>query len=166
MKNIYFIFSIIILGFISCNSDGASSGEVTEEAVEELAEDFIEKQLAEAEAEALANMDEETGVTNEVEVDMEEVSVDVAAKKEQKKEILKEQLKESPNLGKDCESILKEYETLVNQFIKGENVEGVIAQLTKWANDPLFNNCKKNAEYKDRFYDLEEKMNADDEEEL
>lgn len=171
MKNLYLILGLfIIVGATSCKSDNASTEEMTEEvkeeAAEELAEDFVAKQLAEAEAAALAAMDENTGVKNEVEVKLEEVDVDKEAVIEQKKEILKEQLKESPNLGKDCESILKDYEKLVTQYVNGENEEGVLAQLAKWANDPVFNNCKKNAEYKDRFFELEEKMYADEDEEL
>ncbi len=80
--------------------------------------------------------------------------------------VLKEQLMESPNLGKDCESILKEYSELVDKYIGGQDTDAVLKKLEGWANDPIFNKCKKSDEYKDRFFDLEEKMYADEDEDL
>ncbi len=156
-------FTSLIL--FSCKSDSVPAEEVTEEDVEKVAEDLIAEQLAQAEAEAAALAEEET-VANEVEVEMDEVNVDQAAKIEEKKEILKEQLKESPNLGKDCESLLKEYGELVDQYVKGENQDAVLAQLAKWSNDVIFNKCRKNPDYADKFYELEDRMYADEDEDL
>ncbi len=153
---IFFCFLILIIGFSNCKSDKPSDA-----SVEDIAEDYIAQQLAEAEAEAAMT---EGAVGNEVEVDMKSVTVDQAKVIEQKKEILKEQLKESPNLGKDCESILEEYGKLVDQFVKGTDKDEVMKKLIEWANDPIFNKCKKNPEYKEKFYILESKMYPDDEE--
>lgn len=161
MKSLCNVILILLFSFIlyNCNSDSSNkANSVPEEEVENLVDDLLEEQMAE--------MEGEPQVENEVEVDMTEVDVDQAAIMEQKKEILKEQLKESPNLGKDCEDILKEYATLVDQFLKGENEEGVLNRLAEWANDPIFNRCKKSEEYKDRFFKLEEKMYAGEEEGL
>ncbi|GLR16662.1 hypothetical protein GCM10007940_12770 [Portibacter lacus] len=151
--------------FISCKSDKAGVTEISEENVEDLAEDFLEEELS-MDEELLEVADEAGTVTNEVEVELDEVVVDKEKELAEKKAILKEQLKESPNLGKDCESIIKEYGTLVDKYLSGEDKESVIKKLAAWANDPIFNKCKKSAEYKDRFFDLEEKMYADEDEDL
>lgn len=164
-KQFLFFVLVLCLGLIACGSDKTAKETVTEEDVEDIAEDFLEKQLAEAEASVEATVEEET-VANEVEFELEEVTVDKEAVLAQKKEILKEQLKASPNLGKDCDSIIKEYEELVAQYLKGENEGAVLTKLAEWANDPLFNNCKKNPDYKDKFFELEEKMYADEEEDF
>ena len=166
-----FVFSLalfIVLGLFACKSDSSVDPEdISEEAVEEMVDDMIEEQMAEIEVPEDA--DEETKastVANEVEFEMEEVKIDVEKKKAQKREILKEQYKDSPNLGKDCDSIMKDYEALVGKYLKQEDVEGVLKQLAIWANDPIFNKCKKDPAYKDKFFELEEKMYAEDDEEL
>lgn len=165
------IFSLTVLCTIflintSCKSDATSSTEeISEEKVEDMAEDLLEEELAMVE-ELEATEEPEGTVANEVEVELEEVKVDREKELAQKREILKEQLKESPNLGKDCESILKEYSDLVDKYVSGEDKDAVIAQLAKWANDPIYNKCKKDDVYKDRFFELEERMYADEEEEF
>jgi hypothetical protein len=166
MKNfICYIFVLAVLSVSACKSDGSSSGEMSEENVEDIAANILEEELAMAE-ELDNEIDKEGAVSNEVEVEMEEVKVDKEKEIEVKKAILKEQLKESPNLGKDCESILKEYSDLVDSYISGKDKDAVIKKLEGWANDPIFNKCKKSEEYKDRFFDLEEKMYADEDEDL
>jgi hypothetical protein len=166
MRNfIFYIFIVTILSLGGCKSDGSASGEMTEENVEDIAADILEQELAMAE-ELEEETDEAGTVSNEVEVEMEEVTVDKEKEREVKKAILKEQLKESPNLGKDCESILKEYSELVDKYISGKDKDVVLKKLEGWANDPIFNKCKKSDEYKDRFFDLEEKMYADEDEDL
>lgn len=152
-KSLFFLIFLFSMSIISCKSD--SSGEMDAAEVETMVDDLLEEQMAEM---AVSNE-----VENEVEVPLEEVSVDQKKVLEQKKEILKEQLKESPNLGKDCESILKEYSEMVDQYLKEENVDAILSKLAEWANDPIFNRCKKSAEYKDKFFDLEERMYADEE---
>lgn len=165
MRNyILTLFAVSIFALISCNSDKSSSvEEMTEENVEEMAEDLLAQEMAALEEEASSD---EEAVTNEVEVALDEVDVDEEAALEQKKEIKKEQLKASPNLGKDCESLLKEYEVMVDKYLKGEDKDGVLKQMAIWANDPIFNRCKKDDAFKDKFFELEEKMYADDDEEL
>lgn len=166
MKNLIFyslLFASCLL--ISCKGDKVVAEEITEENVEDIAADLLEQELAMAE-ELDEDIPEDGAVSNEVEVEMEEVTIDKEKQREEKKAILKEQLKESPNLGKDCESILKEYEELVEKYVSGADKTAVLKKLEGWANDPIFNKCKKNPEYKDRFYDLEEKMYADEDEDL
>ena len=163
MRNlIFYIFLVTILAVGGCKGDAASAEELSEENVEDIAADILEQELAMAEEVT----EEEGGVSNEVEVEMEEVTVDKEKAREVKKAILKEQLMESPNLGKDCESILKEYSELVDKYIGGQDTDAVLKKLEGWANDPIFNKCKKSDEYKDRFFDLEEKMYADEDEDL
>jgi len=172
MKNL-FVYALIfsMFSFVSCGGDQSASAteevsaEVTEEKVEDLAADILEQELA-MEEEVEEAVSDDGAVANEVEVEMEEVTIDIEKQKEQKKAILKEQLKESPNLGKDCESILKEYTDLVDKYISGADKDAVLKKLQGWANDPIFNKCKKSSEYKDRFFDLEEKMYADEDEDL
>lgn len=161
MRNFaFYAFVLILLPLSSCRNDGSSS-EVSEENVEDIAADILEEELA-----MIEETDSEGAVTNEVEVELEEVTVDKEKELEVKKAILKEQLKESPNLGKDCVSILEEYSDLVDNYVSGKDKEAVIKKLEGWANDPIFNKCKKSDEYKDRFFDLEEKMYADEDEDL
>ena len=166
-----FIFSIalfMVLSLFACKSDNSADTEdISDETVEAMVDDIIEEQMAEIEL--AENADEQTKastVANEVEFELEEVKIDVEKKKAQKKEILSEQYKDSPNRGKDCDRIMKDYEALVNKYLKQEDVEGVLKELGTWANDPIYNRCKKDPAYKDKFYELEEKMYAEDDEEL
>ncbi|WP_235299141.1 hypothetical protein [Portibacter marinus] len=166
MKTYITKFFLLVLLFASCKTDQTQSNdEITEEKVEDLAEDLLAEELADVDG-FESESAQGGGVGNEVEVKLEEVSVDQEKLIEQKREILKEQLKESPNLGKDCESILKEYAELVDKYVSGEDKDAVIKRLAEWANDPIYNKCKKDDAYKDRFYQLEEKMYADEEEEF
>ncbi len=172
MKNCILLFALIAtLSLGACKGDNASAEteemteEVIEEKVESMAEEILVEEL-EIEDEVEENVSEEGAVANEVEVELEEVVVDKEKQREEKRAILKEQLKESPNLGKDCESILKDYTALVEKYISGVDQDAVVKQLAEWANDPLYNKCKKDPAYSDQFYDLEEKMYADEEEEF
>lgn len=147
--------------FVACKQDVKSepldsegviqSDASTEEQAEAILEN-IEEQNA-----ALEDIDQ---VENTVEVELEEVFVDEEKKAQEKKEILEAQLDKSPNKGKTCDDMLKEYEDLVNKYLNGGGV-AALKELSSWSNDPLFNTCKKNPAYKDKFAAIEEKMEED-----
>ena len=91
MKIYQLLFIMIFALTTSCKSDQAlAEGEpITEENVENLAEDLLAEEMASIE-ELDESAVEEGTVTNEVEVELDEVIVDQEKVKEQKKEILKE----------------------------------------------------------------------------
>lgn len=161
MKNYIFLvlsFSMLILN-CSCKSDTNNTEDEDPNAIiqadasaSEQAEAIMQQKENSAEA-----LDEFTQVENIVDVKLEEVIVDEEKKAEEQKKILEEQLKKSPNKGKNCEDILKEYEDLVNKFLKGGGVK-VLNELSLWTNDPLYNTCKKDPKYRDKFIAIENKM--------
>ena len=160
-------YFLIVLGlFISisaCKQDSPQGEALDPEGV------IISDASAEEQAEAiLENMEEKdealddiAQVENEVEVELEEVVVDEEKKAAEKKKILEEQLDNSPNKGKNCDDMLKEYEALVDKYLGGGGVS-VLKELSEWTNDPLFNTCKNNPAYKDKFAAIEEKMNEEE----
>lgn len=162
MKNyLLLLLSVATISLASsCKSDG--SGNTVEEdqdaiiqadaSAEEQAEAILQHNESTTEA-----LDDITQVENMVDVELKEVVVDEKKKAEEKKKILEEQLKKSPNKGKDCNDMLKEYEALVDKFLSGGGIKA-LNELSAWSNDPLFNTCKKDPNYKDKFKAIENKM--------
>jgi hypothetical protein len=163
MKRSFLLFLAIssLSLYTSCKSD---SNVNTEDSDNVIQSDASPEEQAEAILQQKENASEElndvTQVENIVDVELEEVVVDKEKQAAEKKKILEEQLKQSPNKGKDCDDILKEYEELVNKFLGGGGAKA-LKELSAWSNDPLYNTCKKDPKYKDRFTAIENKMEED-----
>lgn len=161
-KYFFLLISVSMMTLLpSCKSDSNTSIEDDDAIIqsdaspEEQAEAILQQKENETES-----LDSITQVENLVEVELEEVYVDKEKKAAEKKKILEEQLKKSPNKGKNCEDILKEYEELVNKFLQGGGANA-LSELAAWSNDPVFNTCKKDPNFKDRFMAIENKLEED-----
>ena len=163
MKQIHWLFLITCFTFclMACKQDVKSEsldpeGVIQSDAsTEEQAEAILENMEVQDSA-----LEQIAQVENMVDIELEEVIVDEAKKAQEKKEILEAQLDKSPNKGKTCDDMLKEYEDLVNKYLSGGGV-AALKELSSWSNDPLFNTCKKNPAFKDKFAAIEEKMEED-----
>lgn len=164
-KLLFLLLFIPALAFFSCASGGSDEAkDVSEQTVDELAEQLVnETPVENIETGEEAEQSNEPTIESEVEVELEEVVRDEKAEMEQKMEIKKEQLKSSPNLGKSCDDILKDYEDLVDKFLKDPTNETILKQFADWANDPLFNKCKSDPAYADKFIAAEDKMYGEEE---
>ena len=72
--------------------------------------------------------------------------------------IKEEQIEKSPIKEKTCADIFEEYQTVVKAFIESGDEEK-LKPLFEWSNDPFFNDCRANTDFKTKFDEWEEMMN-------
>lgn len=80
--------------------------------------------------------------------------------KEERKKIIDEQLKESKvakEFKDDCEAIFEKYSKTVNKYISTQD-ESILDDIIHFINDPVFESCRKNEDYKDKFDAIDAKM--------
>jgi len=79
---------------------------------------------------------------------------------EERKEIIKEQLEKSKVVEEfkdDCEAIFNKYSETINRYVE-TNDETVLDEILHFINDPVFEGCRKNEKFKDKFDALDEKI--------
>ncbi len=174
MKRIF--YSILIAGLTlltSCTADSDSSDKVpdntaiTEEKLATMGEEEVMAAAEKAEEkskvmEAVAEEVVEEKVvaeelTNKIEVDETEIKKAAAEAQKKREQVVNKQLASSPLKDKDCGQIFSDYEAIVKKYLStGE--ESILDPLSSWANDPIFNACKKDEAFKKKFEALEEEM--------
>ena len=165
MKNLSLLFLLLSLAMVACKSDSQSdtSGSDSDGMIEDNSEIELKEEEKEELVKALVEEVEEEPVVEEVELtnlkdfDAEGAKQKAQEAKEARKEIVSEQIEKSVNKGKDCAQIAKEYEAVVNKFIETQD-DSALDPLMEWANDPVFNACKKDAEFKKKIDALDAKM--------
>jgi hypothetical protein len=83
--------------------------------------------------------------------------------KKKRDSIVVQQLSSSPFRGKSFEEIYNFYEAKVNEYLKTKDKK-ILSEIADFSNDPLFNGCKKMDNFKNKFNELEKKLNGNEEE--
>ena len=83
--------------------------------------------------------------------------------KKKRDSIVVQQLSSSTFRGKSFEEIYKFYEAKVNEYLKTKDKK-ILSEIADFSNDPLFNGCKKMDNFKNKFNELEKKLNGNEEE--
>ena len=160
MKYAYLFFSILLsfaLILSSCTNDKTTNHEGNDEALE--TEDILDVLTNPTGQDSTSTLNENVQNSSDL---SEEEKMKAKQHEEERKKIIADQMKESPNKGKDCDAVLKDYEKLVNNILK-DGFSKHLEEMNKWNNDPLYNACKKLEQYKAKFEALNEKMNEDEE---
>lgn len=175
MKSLILYAVVICVGLVSLNSCGAESSNssasdatvITEEQLANMDEAEVQAEAEKAEEkskvmEAMAEeVVEETVVaeelTNKIEVDESKLQEAAAEAQKKREQVVNKQLAASPLKDKDCEQIYTDYEAIVKQYLDSGD-ESILDPLASWANDPIFNACKKDEGFKKKFEALEEEM--------
>ena len=104
---------------------------------EEVSQKNKEEQTTSTEEESTRDWTDSVAVNYEKAEIVKEVPI---SEKEDLKTATKELVDGSFNSGKSCDDILKDYEAFIKKLSEDFTQEG-LKELTKWANDPLYNDC-------------------------